>query len=91
MNKKVKQEISELLKDTAHKHHQAFIDSDGADPEWALWYADQLKESLPALLGVPITRSRIIYELIRLDDTATTGEEEWSEVYAAELLKKYSQ
>ncbi len=89
MNKAVKQELSELLKETAHKHHEAYIDSDGNDPEWPLWYAEQLKDTLPALLGVPITKSRIIYELIRLDDVGVTGEEIWSEVYAEELMEVF--
>ena len=87
MNTTKQQELSQLLKDTAQKHHEAFIDSGGEDPEWPLWYAENLKESLPALLGVSITKSQIIYELVRLDDGGVSDGKEWSDVYAEELLK----
>ena len=34
-----REELAELLVETGHHHHQAYADSDGVDPEWALWYA----------------------------------------------------
>ena len=82
-------EMTELLMKTGHAHHNAYLETDGVDPEWPLWYSKQLKESLPTLLGTKLTRSRIIYELIRLEDTADISEEHWTKVYAEQLLKKY--
>ena len=89
MDKQKKQQIAELLKETGHQHHKAFFLTNGFDPEWPLWYADHLKKSLPKLLGTKMTRSRIIFELVRLDDSTDTSQEHWTQVYAEELLNKY--
>ncbi len=89
MENKKKQELAALLMKTGKGHHKAFMETDGFDPEWPLWYSEQLKDSLPQLLNVEMARSRIIYELIRLNDTADTSQEHWTQVYAQELLDKY--
>lgn len=83
------QALADLLTQTAHAHHRAFIATDGVDPEWALWYAGYLKEPLADLLQHPLTRSRIVYELIRLDDEADTSVASWPVAYAKDLLAKY--
>jgi len=84
-----KQEVAELLMRTGKGHHKAFIKTNGFDPEWALWYSKQLEEPLPALLGVEMTRSRIIYELVRLEDTSDVSMAHWTQVYADDLVKRY--
>lgn len=83
-------ELANLLKETGQAHHQAFIETDGADPEWALWYASYLKEPLSDLLNREFSQSQIIYELVRLDKTADIGRAPWPEVYAMELMERYS-
>ena len=35
--------LAELIVQTGHHHHQAYLSSDGVDPEWAAWYAGYLK------------------------------------------------
>jgi NAD(P)H-hydrate epimerase len=52
-------DIAGLLLETGHAHHKAFIETDGADPEWPLWYADYLHPRMPGAL----TKARIIYLL----------------------------
>jgi hypothetical protein len=37
-------QLEELFRETGEAHHQAYIETDGADPEWPLWYADYLRE-----------------------------------------------
>ena len=59
-------ELAALLGETKDAHHQAFLEVNGADPEWPVWYADRLHEPLSKLLGSELTRSQIVYELIRL-------------------------
>ena len=53
------EKLSQLLLETGHAHHQAFIETDGEDPEWPLWYADYLMDRLPAALGRELTKSEI--------------------------------
>ena len=83
------EQLAALLEQTGHAHHQAFIETDGADPEWALWYASYLQSPLSALLQKNFTQSLIVYELVRLDKTEDTDDAPWPEVYAMELLERY--
>ena len=34
------------LKEVAKAHHQAFVETDGEDPDWPIWYAGELLEDL---------------------------------------------
>ncbi len=36
-------ELADLFRETGSKHHAAFIEADGVDPEWALWYSSYLQ------------------------------------------------
>ena len=82
-------QLTELFLQAGHAHHQAFLDTDGDDPEWALWYANYLKESLPRLLGVEMNQGRMVYELVRMADEAGASDKHWSELYAEDLIRKY--
>ena len=57
-------QLEELFRETGEAHHQAYIETDGADPEWPLWYADYLHERLGLLLDASFTRSELVYLLI---------------------------
>jgi len=45
--------IADLLHEAAETHHRVYRITDGADPDWASWYADWLTghSELPTLLG----------------------------------------
>ena len=60
-------ELEALLVETGQRHHQAYIEADGADPEWASWYAAYLQAHLWDRLGRLLPRSEITYLLIRGD------------------------
>ena len=61
------QQLATLLQQTGEAHHQAFIEADGVDPEWPLWYAEHLHENLPALLDAELTKAEIVYLLLSAD------------------------
>jgi len=83
--------LAQLLVETGHAHHQAFIETDGADPDWAIWYADYLHEKLPDHLGVTLSKSEIIYQLMRLsfEQALDAPGATWSHYYAQFLLERY--
>jgi len=89
MEKNRIQALADLLKETGHAHHQAFMDTEGVDPEWALFYAEYLEQPLSELLGQKLTRSRIIFELVRLADIGNEGDKPWPVAYAEDLVKRY--
>jgi len=85
-------QIADLLQETAQAHHQAYIETDGFDPEWPLWYAKYLQEKLGRLLNHPLTQSEIVYHIIRLDKAYTSKAQRitWSDFYAKEIILEFS-
>jgi hypothetical protein len=80
-------ELATLLQETGLAHHQAFIATNGFDPEWALWYAEYLEDKLPTHLGRELTRSEIVYNLIAAQKAQEEEEstEPWPQYYARYL------
>ena len=78
------EELAALLLDTGHHHHQAFIETDGGDPEWALWYAAHLQTKIWDAFGAVPTRSKLVHLLIDGDERLRAGEttEPWPQFYA---------
>ena len=85
--------VSELLHEAAETHHQVYRITDGADDDWASWYANWLVtlSELPELLGGDVVRSELTYMLVRLDKeyTAAGSDEAWEDSYARELVKYF--
>ena len=81
--------LAALFKQTGEAHHEAFLDTDGADPEWPLWYAEYLQHRLTPFLAVPLSRSRLVFCLIETDDEqrATEPDAPWPEYYARRVLE----
>jgi hypothetical protein len=61
--------VSDLLHEAAETHHRVFRITDGADDDWASWYAQWLVtlSELPEVLGGKVVRSELTYLLVRLD------------------------
>ncbi|NDJ53106.1 MAG: hypothetical protein GYB68_08500 [Chloroflexi bacterium] len=87
----LKKKLADLFMETGHAHHQAYIETDGADPEWALWYADYLIDKLPAKLEIEMTKSELIYVLwkLSLEQPLQGPETPWPEYYAQDLIERY--
>jgi glutaredoxin len=82
-------QLAELFKKTGQAHHQAFIDTDGEDPDWPIWYAGYLEDRLTPFLAAPITRSRLVFCLVATDDEhgAASPNAPWPEYYAERVLE----
>jgi hypothetical protein len=96
MPKVIEKEVVEILESLFLKakeaHYQAYIDTDGHHPDWAIWYAEFLFDKLPRILSEEMIRSEIIYNLVLLDKTYTSEAPEiaWSKYYARYFLENYS-
>ena len=86
--------VSELLHEAAETHHQVFRITDGADDDWASWYAEWLVtlSELLELVGGKAVRSELTYLLVRLDMeyTERRPDERWEDYYARELIDHFS-
>jgi hypothetical protein len=86
--------IAQLLHEAAETHHRVYRIVDGADDDWASWYADWLTRlsELPALLGAAPVRSELTYMLVRLDKEygADAPAEPWEDYYARRLEEHFA-
>jgi hypothetical protein len=86
--------VRELLHEAAETHHQVYRITDGADDDWASWYADWLirLSELPEVLGTKPVRSHLVHELVRLDREYVSENrgEPWEDHYARELIHRFT-
>lgn len=85
-----KKRIEELLRAAGPAHHEAYIETDGDDPDWPLWYAGHLQESLSEALGVTLTKSELVYQLVDMERSRQEidPEAEWPSYYAQVLVDR---
>lgn len=87
------EQISCLLHEVAETHHRVYRIVDGADDDWASWYAWWLinLSELPSLLGATLVRSELVYLLVGLDKqyTADHPAEPWESYYAGRILAHF--
>jgi hypothetical protein len=87
------EQISGLLHEVAETHHRVFRIVDGADDDWASWYAQWLIDlsELPDLLGARPARSELIYLLVSLDKqfTAEAPGKPWEIYYARQIQRHF--
>lgn len=85
------QKITQLLTETGHAHHQAYMETDGADAEWPMWYAEYLKDKLATILDAQFTKSELVYLLILMDRTQRIEAPgaNWRQYYARFLINRY--
>ncbi len=90
---RVTEELETLFREVGKKHHEAFLDTDGVDPEWPLWYADRLTDRLPALLGDDLTKSELVYLLVHLSKKQADEAPDmpWPRYYAEFFATHYVQ
>ena len=88
------EQISRLLHEAGETHHRVFRIVDGADDDWASWYADWLVNlsELPALLGIKPVRSELTYLLVSLDKDYTVHQpgEPWETYYSQRIFDHFS-
>ncbi|HTS99614.1 MAG TPA: hypothetical protein VMI33_23640 [Streptosporangiaceae bacterium] len=87
------EQIGDLLTEAADTHHRVFRIVEGADDDWASWYAQWLIDlsELPALLGVRPVRSELIYLLVSLDKkyNAESPGQPWQPYYARQIADHF--
>ena len=85
--------IGRLLHEAGETHHRVFQIVDGADDDWATWYADWLinLSELPEALGAKPVRSELTYLLVSLDKnyTAEHPGESWESYYARRIADHF--
>jgi len=87
-------QIGELLHEAAETHHRVYRIVDGADDDWASWYATWLLDlsELADELGTRPVRSHLVHALVQCDRdyTAAGTDEPWPRFYARDLTRRFS-
>ena len=85
--------VSRILHEAAETHHRVYQIVDGADDDWASWYADWLVNlsELPDLLGAKPVRSELTYLIVSLDKeyTASRPDQPWEVYYTQRILAHF--
>ncbi len=83
--------LAALLRETGRAHHQAFLDVNGGDPEWPIWYAEHLHERLAGIFEKSLTKSEITYLLVAAEreQAARNPGADWPEFYARFILEHH--
>ena len=92
IQEKIVENLATLLEATGKSHHQAFIETDGADPEWPLWYANHLKDALTRILEADLTQAEIVYLLLHSEAQRVTHAPgaKWPRFYARLWAERYA-
>jgi hypothetical protein len=85
-------QLEELFRETGEAHHQAYIEADGADHEWPLWYAEYLRERLGPLPDANFTQSELVYLLILVanEQPLNAPGANWARYYARFFIARYT-
>lgn len=87
------EQVGSLLLEAGETHHRVYRIVEGADDDWASFYAWWLIElsELPALLGTKPVRSELVYLLVSLDKqyTAEDSGESWERFYARQIVDHF--
>jgi len=85
--------VSALLHEVGEVHHVVYRITDGADDDWASFYADWLTahSELPDVLGASPVRSHLVHELVECERAyaAAAPPEPWEDWYALRLVDRF--
>ena len=92
MNTELRDNIGNLLLETGHAHHKAFEVTDGADPDWPIWYASYARDTFAEQFGMNFTKSQLVYCLMsaNFEHEARAPDSNWSEFYANEIVERFA-
>jgi hypothetical protein len=87
------QRVSDLLDEAGEVHHVVYRITDGADDDWASFYADWLIDhsELPELIGRAPIRSHLVHELVECERAfaETAPAARWQDVYADRIVARF--
>jgi hypothetical protein len=86
--------ISDLLHEAGEVHHVVYRITDGADDDWASFYADWLIDhsELPGALGHAPTRSHLVHELVECERAFAEADAaaRWQDFYADRIVDRFA-
>ena len=85
--------VSDLLHEAGEVHHVVYRITDGADDDWASFYADWLMDhsELPDTLGGAPIRSHLVHELVECERAfgEAAPAARWQDFYANRIVERF--
>ena len=78
--------LIDLIERSGPAHHQAFLEVDGWDPEWPIWYAEYFWEPIQEFLPREVTKSELTYLLVKAYKEWPAGAD-WADLLAGILAR----
>jgi hypothetical protein len=84
-------QLKGLFHEVGEVHHQTYIEKDGTDPEWPLWYAAYLREKLGRLHDASFTKSELVHMLVLVanEQLLRAPGANWARYYAKKFIALY--
>ena len=84
--------LEALFRETGKAHHDAFVEVDGADADWPIWYAGYLVDKIGVLLDAKLTKSDLVYLLMvaSKEQPIEAPGSDWARYYARFFAERYS-
>lgn len=82
--------LEQLFQETGRAHHQAFLATDGDDPDWPAWYAEYLASRLAKLLGRSFATNDLQRSLVsaEAERQKLNPPPDWARFYAQHILAR---
>ena len=91
MNESLAQQLEMLFSEAGSAHHQAFIHVNGEDADWAIWYANYVREPIGRLLKRTFDPQQLAVRLEQIEaNRKTLAIGNWQRHYAEALLHQSS-
>jgi hypothetical protein len=88
------QRVAALLHEAGEVHHVVYRITDGADDDWASFYADWLTRhsELGDVLGAVPVRSHLVHELVDSERAYAEAhtDESWEQWYARRVVERFA-
>lgn len=92
-NAKLRRRLIDAFSTASEAHGFAFVQVNGADDDWAYWYADILQQPLSLILDRQLTRTQIVVCLTAIENERLSrfgGNHPWAPLYADHFLTMFS-
>jgi hypothetical protein len=89
MNTELVQQLESLFIEAGSAHHRAFIQVNGEDDAWALWYANHLYERLGMVLKRQFEPAQLAEQLEKLEaERKSLAIRSWARNYAESFARQ---
>lgn len=83
--------LTALLREAGPAHHQAYIETDGDDPDWPIWYAGYLRDRINKLMLLSLTQTQYVVLLVEFERMRSSMDPapDWATYCADQLLARF--